>query len=183
MGACGWYRWLARGRSSVGRALASQARCRGFEPRRPLPVARRVSAGLLALVAVACGRILAQTRRKRVQPGPGGLRGGLEQVCLDALEVADFVAELAETYQIVEAVYDPWRAGQMAQEWEQRGIPAVKFPQSDSRMIPACERLYDAVVHGSPRPSRRPRPRRPRALRRGPPLTPRMAPRQARAKH
>jgi phage terminase large subunit-like protein len=63
------------------------------------------------------------------------------------LEVAAFVAELAENYQIVEAVYDPWRAGQMAQEWEQRGIPAVAFPQSDSRMIPACERLYDAVVH------------------------------------
>ena len=64
------------------------------------------------------------------------------------LEVAAYVAELAEQYQIVEAVYDPWRAGQMAQEWEQRGIPAVAFPQSDARMIPACERLYDAVVHG-----------------------------------
>lgn len=63
------------------------------------------------------------------------------------LEVAAFVAELAGRYQIVEAVFDPWRAGQMAQEWEQRGIRAVAFPQSDSRMIPACERLYDAVVH------------------------------------
>jgi phage terminase large subunit-like protein len=63
------------------------------------------------------------------------------------LEVAAFVAELAERFQIVEAVFDPWRAGQMAQEWEQRGITAVAFPQSDSRMIPACERLYDAVVH------------------------------------
>jgi phage terminase large subunit-like protein len=63
------------------------------------------------------------------------------------LEVASFVAELADQYQIVEAVYDPWRAGQMAQEWEQRGIQAVQFPQSDSRMIPACERLYDAIVH------------------------------------
>jgi phage terminase large subunit-like protein len=52
------------------------------------------------------------------------------------LEVAAYVAELAERYQIVEAVFDPWRAGQMAQEWEQRGIPAVAFPQSDSRMIP-----------------------------------------------
>src|SRR5918994_2404957 len=47
---------------------------------------------------------------------------------------------------VVTAVYDPWR-GQMAQEWEQRGITSVAFPQSDSRMIPACERLYDAVVH------------------------------------
>jgi phage terminase large subunit-like protein len=63
------------------------------------------------------------------------------------LEVAAFVGELAERFQIVEAVYDPWRAGQMAQEWEQRGVPAVAFPQSDSRMIPASERLYDAVVH------------------------------------
>ena len=35
----------------------------------------------------------------------------------------------------------------MAQEWEQRGIPAVAFPQSDSRMILASERLYDAIVH------------------------------------
>jgi phage terminase large subunit-like protein len=35
----------------------------------------------------------------------------------------------------------------MAQEWEQRGIVAVAFPQSDSRMIPASERLYDAIVH------------------------------------
>jgi phage terminase large subunit-like protein len=32
-------------------------------------------------------------------------------------------------------------------EWEQRGIPVVAFPQSDSRMIPACERLYDLIVH------------------------------------
>lgn len=63
------------------------------------------------------------------------------------LEVAAFVSELADTYYIVEAVYDPWRAGQMAQEWEQRGITAVQFPQSDSRMIPASERLYDAIVH------------------------------------
>jgi hypothetical protein len=35
----------------------------------------------------------------------------------------------------------------MAQEWEQRGIPAVALPQSDSRMIPSSERLYDAAVH------------------------------------
>jgi phage terminase large subunit-like protein len=63
------------------------------------------------------------------------------------LEVAAFVAELAEKYVMVEAVYDPWRAGQMAQEWEQRGIVTTQFPQWDSRMIPASERLYDAIVH------------------------------------
>jgi phage terminase large subunit-like protein len=77
------------------------------------------------------------------------LHVGVETWSGDAavLEVAAFVAELAEEFTIVEAVVDPWRAGQMAQEWELRGIPAVAFPQSDSRMIPASERLYDAVVH------------------------------------
>jgi hypothetical protein len=62
------------------------------------------------------------------------------------LEVAAFVSELAEQFQIVEAVYDPWRAGQMAMEWEQRGVCAVAFPQSDARMIPASQRLYDAII-------------------------------------
>ena len=61
-------------------------------------------------------------------------------------DVAAYVPELAERYTIAEAVFDPWRAGQMAREWEQRGIPAVVFPQHDARMIPASQALYDAVV-------------------------------------
>ncbi len=95
---------------------------------------------------------LPATRRQRPPP-PGEPRGGSSPLIRIArsgddaiLEVAAFVAELADSYQIVEAVFDPWRAGQMAQEWEQRGMTAVAFPQSDSRMIPASERLYDAVV-------------------------------------
>ncbi|MBA2255854.1 MAG: hypothetical protein H0W05_01435 [Thermoleophilaceae bacterium] len=63
-------------------------------------------------------------------------------------DVAAFVPELAERYSIAEAVYDPWRAGQMAREWEQRGVPAVAFPQSDARMIPASQALYDVVTGG-----------------------------------
>jgi phage terminase large subunit-like protein len=62
------------------------------------------------------------------------------------VDVADFVPELAERYTIAEAVFDPWRAAQMAREWEQRGVPAIAFPQSDQRMIPASQALYDAVV-------------------------------------
>jgi len=31
-------------------------------------------------------------------------------------------------------------------QWEQRGIPAVQFAQSDSRMIPASQALYDCVM-------------------------------------
>jgi phage terminase large subunit-like protein len=62
------------------------------------------------------------------------------------VDVAACVDELAERYEIVECVYDPWRAASLAFEWEQRGIVAVQFPQSDARMIPASQRLYDAII-------------------------------------
>jgi phage terminase large subunit-like protein len=64
------------------------------------------------------------------------------------LDVAAFVPELAERYHIAEAIYDPWRAGQMAREWEQRGILAVDFPQHDGRMVPASQALHDAITEG-----------------------------------
>jgi phage terminase large subunit-like protein len=62
------------------------------------------------------------------------------------LDVAALVPALAERFEIVEAVFDPWRAGQMAREWEQRGILSVDFPQSDARMIPASQSLSDAIT-------------------------------------
>ena len=62
------------------------------------------------------------------------------------LDVAAFVPALAERYAIQAAVFDPWRAGQMAREWAQRGIQPVDFPQHDSNMVPASQALYDAIV-------------------------------------
>ncbi len=43
-------------------------------------------------------------------------------------------------------MFDPWRAGQLAQELEQERILVTAFPQTDARMIPASDRLYRAVV-------------------------------------
>jgi phage terminase large subunit-like protein len=63
------------------------------------------------------------------------------------LEAKQLVEELAEKYDIAEFVFDPWRAGQLAQELHQRGVNIKEFPQSDSRMMPASARLYDAIVH------------------------------------
>jgi phage terminase large subunit-like protein len=60
------------------------------------------------------------------------------------LEVAEFVPELR--YTIAEVVFDLWQAGQMAREWEQRGLRIIVFPQTDARMIPASQALYDAIV-------------------------------------
>jgi hypothetical protein len=62
------------------------------------------------------------------------------------LEIADVVRELAERFTIVEVSFDPWRAGQIGQELEQRGIRVSAFPRHDARMIPASQRLYDAIL-------------------------------------
>ena len=64
------------------------------------------------------------------------------------LDVAEVVHELAERYVIAECGFDPWRAGQIGQELEQRGFRVSAFPQHDARMIPARQRLDDAVVEG-----------------------------------
>jgi phage terminase large subunit-like protein len=62
------------------------------------------------------------------------------------LEIAEVVRELAERYTIIECCFDPWRSGQIGQELEQRGIRVSAFPQHDARMIPASQRLYDAII-------------------------------------
>lgn len=62
------------------------------------------------------------------------------------LEARDVIRDLAEKQTIVECVFDPWRAGQLAAELEREGVPCIGFPQSDSRMIPASARLHAAVV-------------------------------------
>jgi phage terminase large subunit-like protein len=62
------------------------------------------------------------------------------------LECAAKVRELAATYRVEEVCFDPWRFTQSALELEREGLLAVAFPQTDSRMIPASERLYRAVV-------------------------------------
>jgi phage terminase large subunit-like protein len=62
------------------------------------------------------------------------------------LDIADVVRELAERFTIVECTFDPWRAGQIGQELGYRGIRVSAFPQHDARMIPASQRLHDAVT-------------------------------------
>ena len=61
------------------------------------------------------------------------------------LDIAEVVHELAERFTIIECTFDPWR-GQIGQELEQRGIRVSAFPQHDARMIPASQRLHDAIT-------------------------------------
>lgn len=62
------------------------------------------------------------------------------------LRARDQVEELAEHYTIAEVAFDPWRASQIAQELQQRGVRVSAFAQTDSRMIPASQGLHRAVV-------------------------------------
>ncbi len=62
------------------------------------------------------------------------------------LEVAEHVRQLAGRYTVREIAYDPWRFRSEALRLEEAGLPVVEFPQSTTRMVPASERLYAAVV-------------------------------------
>jgi len=64
------------------------------------------------------------------------------------LRAVERIEELAERYQLVEVVADPWRFGQAGLELEQRGVTVVTWPQTDVRLVPASQRLRDAVVEG-----------------------------------
>ena len=62
------------------------------------------------------------------------------------LEAADHVRALGRQYTVRELVYDPWRAGQLAQELEREGVAAVRFDQNDQRLVPSSQGLYSAIV-------------------------------------
>ena len=62
------------------------------------------------------------------------------------LDAVDHVRELAGEFNVRELVFDPWRFGQAAQELQREGITVTEFPQSDTRMCPASDRLYRAIV-------------------------------------
>jgi phage terminase large subunit-like protein len=56
------------------------------------------------------------------------------------------ICQLAERHRVREVVYDNWRAPMIVRGLEQRGLRCVVFGQSDSRMIPASQAFYQAVV-------------------------------------
>ncbi len=69
--------------------------------------------------------------------------GAGESAVIDA---GDVIRELAGSHRVVECVFDPWRAGQLAAELEREGLRCIGVPQTDSRMIPASARLHRAIL-------------------------------------
>jgi phage terminase large subunit-like protein len=63
-------------------------------------------------------------------------------------EVESFVRSLAEEYDVRGIAYDPAFIQQSVQELEMQGLPMVEWPQTNPRMVPASERLYEAILNG-----------------------------------
>src|SRR5262245_30982595 len=54
--------------------------------------------------------------------------------------------EIAPYYEVMAIAYDPYRFFQMAQEMEDLGFLMVEWPQTDQRMIPATETMWNLIV-------------------------------------
>jgi phage terminase large subunit-like protein len=63
-----------------------------------------------------------------------------------ALEAAEWIRQLAETYVVAELVFDPWNARMLATELEREGMICVEVAQNNPRLVPASKDLYECVV-------------------------------------
>jgi len=67
---------------------------------------------------------------------------------LDIASVEQHLRELHTQHKVVEFAYDPAYFQRSAEALYDDGLPMVEFPQSSSRMIPACGATYDLIVSG-----------------------------------
>lgn len=63
-------------------------------------------------------------------------------------EVGAALRDACRRWQVLEIACDPYRWAREIQELGDEGLPAVEFPQSPARMVPACAAFYDAVMDG-----------------------------------
>ena len=66
---------------------------------------------------------------------------------MDYQEIEAFIVELMKKYKLIEVAYDPAFFERSAQVLLDRGVPMVNFPQTHSRMIPACGNAYDLIAN------------------------------------
>lgn len=65
---------------------------------------------------------------------------------LPIVEVENFMRDLHRRYDLVACGYDPALFERSAQQLETEGLPMEEIPQSDSRMAPAAQSLYQLIV-------------------------------------
>lgn len=65
---------------------------------------------------------------------------------VDIADVETTILDFCATHSVREVVFDPFRWARSMQALDDHGLPVVEFPQSPSRMIKACAKLYDGVT-------------------------------------
>jgi phage terminase large subunit-like protein len=63
------------------------------------------------------------------------------------LEVESTIREACQKYKVREIVFDPYLFRRTMEALEGDGLPVVEFPQTATRMIPATQRFYEAVIN------------------------------------
>jgi phage terminase large subunit-like protein len=70
---------------------------------------------------------------------------------IDVAAVEQYLRELHRQYNVREFAYDPAYFERSAQALADDGLRMIEFPQSRSRMIPACSLAYEQIVAGNVR--------------------------------
>jgi phage terminase large subunit-like protein len=99
----------------------------------------------MALKHDSIGVVIAQPQDGRVV-----LRAKIWQPTLEGVDVAGveaYLRELHRTYQVQEFAFDPAFFQRSAEVLSDDGLLMVEFPQSASRMIPACGNAYEMIVN------------------------------------
>lgn len=67
---------------------------------------------------------------------------------IDVSEIEEHLRYLHRTLNVQEFAFDPAYFQRSAQALSDDGLPMVEFPQTGSRMIPACGHTYELIVNG-----------------------------------
>ena len=65
---------------------------------------------------------------------------------LDMSLVEEHIRGLASRYEVLGVAYDPWNFTRSAQLLEADGLLTIEHPMTNARMVPASQRLYEAIV-------------------------------------
>lgn len=67
---------------------------------------------------------------------------------VDVAEVEAYLRQLHRQYRLEEVAFDPAFFQRSAEVLHDDGLPMIEFPQSASRMVPACGQAYELIVAG-----------------------------------
>jgi phage terminase large subunit-like protein len=99
---------------------------------------KKDSTAVMAVVMGADGKV--HVRQRIMVPEEG------RPIAITAARAA--LAELDDELRIIEVPYDPFKFAESAELLEERGLLMVEFPQTDTRMAPASEALYELIMDG-----------------------------------